>query len=57
MRNELQRVFDIYYRVVYGNDGGKVSDEENDLARKVRVQIGERERMIRKRKERLKSRK
>ena len=57
MRDELQRVFDAYYRVIYGNDGGKVSAEENDLARKIRMQLGERERKIRKRKERLKLRK
>ena len=37
LRPDIQRVFDIYYRVVYGNSA--VSVEENELAASVREQL------------------
>ena len=37
LRPDIQRVFDIYYRVVYGNSA--VSAEENELAASVREQL------------------
>lgn len=43
LQDDIRRVFDAYYRILYGNAGtAGVSPPENDLARRVREELGQR---------------
>ncbi len=43
LQDDIRRVFDAYYRILYGNAGAAgVSPPENDLARRVREELGQR---------------